>query len=89
VKEALLVAWCIDTEGRKHLLHLAVGNKESEACWSEYMGHMVNRGLAVPHHGHDRRRPGCDPGRLGGLPCLRGYPLWFPRLANIKSQASR
>jgi len=31
-KEALLVAWCIDSDGRKHLLHLAVGNKESEAC---------------------------------------------------------
>ena len=26
-KEALLVAWCIATDGRKHLLHLAVGNK--------------------------------------------------------------
>jgi putative transposase len=25
-KEALLVAWCIDSDGRKHLLHLAVGN---------------------------------------------------------------
>jgi len=31
VKEALLVAWCIDSDGSKHLLHLAVGNKESEA----------------------------------------------------------
>src|SRR5205814_7940682 len=29
-KEALLVAWCIASDGRKHLLHLAVGNKESE-----------------------------------------------------------
>jgi len=28
-KEALPVAWAIDSEGRKHLLHLAVGNKES------------------------------------------------------------
>ena len=28
-KEALLVAWGIAADGRKHLLHLAVGNKES------------------------------------------------------------
>ena len=28
-KEAVLVAWGIDTDGRKHLLHMAVGNKES------------------------------------------------------------
>jgi len=44
-KEALLVAWCIDTYGRKHLLHLAVGNKESEAAWSEFRRDMVRRGL--------------------------------------------
>jgi transposase-like protein len=31
-KEALLVACCIASDGRKHLLHLAVGNKESQAC---------------------------------------------------------
>jgi putative transposase len=29
-KEGILAAWCITTEGRKLLLHLAVGNKESE-----------------------------------------------------------
>lgn len=29
-KEGILAAWCITTEGRKVLLHLAVGNKESE-----------------------------------------------------------
>jgi hypothetical protein len=27
-KEAVLVGWCIASDGRKHLLHLAVGNKE-------------------------------------------------------------
>ena len=40
-KEALLVAWCIDTEGRKHLLHLAVGNKESAVAWTEFFRNMV------------------------------------------------
>jgi putative transposase len=29
-KEAVLVGWCINSDGRKHLLHLAVGNNESE-----------------------------------------------------------
>ena len=46
-KEALLVAWCIDSDGRKHLLHLAVGNKESEACWTEFFRTMLARGRAV------------------------------------------
>ena len=31
-KEAVLACWCITTTGHKVLLHLAVGNKESEAC---------------------------------------------------------
>ncbi|MGH9890797.1 MAG: transposase, partial [bacterium] len=44
-KEGVLAAWCITTEGRKVLLHLAVGNKESEACWTEFFRGMIARGL--------------------------------------------
>lgn len=47
-KEGVLAAWCITTDGRKVLLHLAVGNKESEACWTEFFRNMVARGLLVP-----------------------------------------
>jgi putative transposase len=47
-KEGVLAAWCITTEGRKVLLHLAVGNKESEACWVEFLRNMVSRGLRMP-----------------------------------------
>ncbi len=47
-KEALLVAWCIASDGRKHLLHLAVGNKESQACWMEFFRSMLGRGLRAP-----------------------------------------
>ena len=47
-KEALLVAWCIASDGRKHLLHLAVGNKESQACWTEFFRHMLDRGMRLP-----------------------------------------
>jgi putative transposase len=47
-KEALLVAWCIASDGRKHLLHLAVGNKESQACWTEFFRNMLSRGLRLP-----------------------------------------
>ena len=47
-KEGVLAAWCITTEGRKVLLHLAVGNKESEACWKEFLRAMIGRGLRMP-----------------------------------------
>jgi putative transposase len=29
-------------------LHLAVGNKESEKCWVEFLRDMVARGLRMP-----------------------------------------
>lgn len=47
-KEGILCAWCITTEGSKVLLHLAVGNKESEACWVEFVRAMISRGLSTP-----------------------------------------
>jgi transposase-like protein len=47
-KEAVLACWCITTSGHRVLLHLAVGNKESEACWTEFFRNMVARGLKLP-----------------------------------------
>jgi transposase-like protein len=44
-KEGVLCAWAITTEGRKVLVHLAVGNKESEGCWTEFFRDMIRRGL--------------------------------------------
>lgn len=48
VKEALLCAWGICRDGRKVLLHLELGNKESVAAWREFMRDMQGRGLPVP-----------------------------------------
>jgi transposase-like protein len=48
VKEALLCAWGICRDGRKVLLHLALGNKESTVAWRAFMRDMHKRGLPVP-----------------------------------------
>jgi transposase-like protein len=47
-KEALLCAWGICVDGRRVLLHLALGNKESYADWLGFLRDMVTRGLRVP-----------------------------------------
>lgn len=85
-KEALLVAWCIASDGRKHLLHLAVGNKESEACWTEFFRDMLGRGLRLPTTVTSDGAPGlinaitvCFPGSIR-IRC------WFHRLANIRAK---
>lgn len=48
VKEALLCAWGICRDGRKALLHLALGNKESASAWREFIRDMQRRGLPIP-----------------------------------------
>jgi putative transposase len=48
VKEALLCAWGICRDGRKVLLHIALGNKESKSAWLAFLRDLVKRGLPVP-----------------------------------------
>lgn len=48
LKEGILVAWAICRNGRKVLLHMALGNKESLDAWREFIRDMVKRGLRVP-----------------------------------------
>jgi len=47
-QEAILVAWGVCRDGRKVLLHLVLGNKESEAACLTFVRDMVRRGLPVP-----------------------------------------
>jgi putative transposase len=47
-REAVLCAWGILSDGRKVLLHLALGNKESEEDWLAMVRSMVERGLRAP-----------------------------------------
>jgi transposase-like protein len=48
LKEALLCAWGICRDGRKILLNLDLGNKESLSAWREFCRDMVKRGLPIP-----------------------------------------
>jgi transposase-like protein len=47
-KEGVLCAWAICADGRKVMLHLALGNKESYPNWLEFLRNMVKRGLRTP-----------------------------------------
>lgn len=47
-KEGILCAWAICADGRKVLLHMALGNKESYQNWLDFLRDMVRRGLWVP-----------------------------------------
>ena len=47
-REAVLAAWCLTWEGKKVLVHLAPGSKESTECAVEFLEDCRRRGLADP-----------------------------------------
>jgi transposase-like protein len=47
-KEGILCAWAICGDGRKVLIHMALGNKESYQNWLDFLRDMVRRGLREP-----------------------------------------
>src|SRR5919202_4463916 len=85
-KEALLVAWCIASDGRKHLLHLAVGNKQSQACWTEFFRSMLGRGLRAPTTVTSDGAPGLIAAITTCFPASIRIRCWFHRLGNIRAK---
>jgi putative transposase len=47
-REGVLCAWGICEDGRKVLLHLALGNTESYESWRDFLRDLVARGLPTP-----------------------------------------
>jgi putative transposase len=85
-KEALLVGWCIASDGRKHLLHLAVGNKESQACWTEFFRSMLDRGMRTPTTVTSDGAPGLINAITVCCPASIRIRCWFHRLGNIRAK---
>ncbi len=85
-KEGVLAAWCITADARKVLLHLAAGNKESEACWTEFFRRMARRGLRVPTTVTSDGAPGL----VNAIEQVFGKSIrvrcWFHKMANIRSK---
>jgi transposase-like protein len=85
-KEALLVGWCIASDGRKHLLHLAVGNKESQSCWTEFFRSMLSRGMRAPTTITSDGAPGLINAITACFPASIRIRCWFHRLANLRAK---
>src|SRR5215210_2461512 len=85
-KEGILAAWCITAEGRKVLLHLAVGNKESEGCWTEFLRDMVSRGLRTPTSVTSDGAPGLVNAIEGIFSRSIRVRCWYHKLGNIRSK---
>ncbi|MGC8627674.1 MAG: transposase [Acidimicrobiales bacterium] len=82
-KEALLVAWRAD-EGRKHLLHLAAGNKEPEAAWAELLGNLLSWGTSAPATVTSDGAPGLAKATEADYPQGTRARCWPHCLANMR-----
>ena len=89
VKEGILAAWYITSDGRKVLLYLAVGNKESEVCWTEYLRHMVHRGVRIPIIVTSDGAPGLINAIGRVFPASLRVRCWYHRMGNIRSNPAR
>ena len=87
-KEGILAAWAITTDGRKVLLHLAVGNKESEACWTEFLRNMVSRGLRIPLSVTSDGAPGLLNAIVQVFPTSLRIRCWYHKMGNIRAKLS-
>jgi len=80
------VAWGIDSEGRKHLLHLAVGNKESEECWTDFFRNLLERGLRRPTTVTSDGAPGLINAIEQVFDQSVRIRCWYHRLGNIRAK---
>jgi transposase-like protein len=85
-KEAVLCAWAILSNGRKVLLHLSLGNKESHDCWQQFFRDMLARGLRLPMLVITDGAPGLIRAIEESLPRSKRQRCLFHKLGNLANK---
>ena len=86
IKEGILVAWGILRDGRKVLLSMSLGNKESYECWLEFLRDMVSRGLRVPLSITSDGAPGLIKAIEAMFPRSLRIRCWVHRMKNFANK---
>jgi transposase-like protein len=86
IKEAILVAWGILRDGRKVLLSLSLGNKESHADWLEMLRDAVKRGLRIPLSITSDGAPGLIKAIDEEFPRSLRIRCWVHKMENLSSK---
>jgi putative transposase len=88
-KEAVLCCWGILRDGRKVLLHLALGNKESYQDWLGFFRSMVGRGLQTPVSVTSDGAPGLIRAIGEVFPQSLRIRCWFHKMQNVLSKVPK
>jgi len=86
VKEAILCAWGITRDGRKVLLSLALGNRESYRAWLEFLRDMVKRGLRSPTTITTDGAPGLIRAVEEVFPQSLRIRCWYHKMQNLSGK---
>ena len=89
IKEAVLCAWGVLRDGRKLLLHMTLGNKESFDAWLEMLRNMVSRGLRVPLSITADGAPGLNKAIDQAYPKSLRIRCWVHKMRNIRAKLPR
>jgi transposase-like protein len=82
-KQAVLVSWGILRDGSKALLHMSLGNKESNDNWLEHFRSLVSRGLPPPLTVTSDGAPGLVKAIEAMWPEAERIRCWFHKMANV------
>lgn len=85
-KEGVLCAWGILRDGRKVLLHMALGNSESLDAWLGMLRNMVERGLQVPLSVTSDGAPGLIAAIDRVYPKSLRIHCWAHKMRNIEAK---
>ena len=86
IKEAVLCAWGITTDGCKVLLHLELGNRESYEVWLSFLRDMVRRGLRSPTTITTDGAPGLGRAVEAVFADSLRIRCWFHRMKNLQGK---
>jgi transposase-like protein len=85
-REAVLVAWAVTLEGRKVLLSVALGNRESAEAWRGFLRDLVERGLPVPLTITTDGAPGLLRAVTEQWPQSLRLRCWVHRMRNLEAK---
>lgn len=84
--EAILVCWAILEDGRKVLIDLTLGNKESYTAWLSFFREMAARGLKVPLTVTSDGAPGAIRAIEETWPTSLRCRCWFHKMQNLSAK---
>lgn len=82
-KQAVLVTWAILLDGSKVLVHLSLGNRESQTSWQEHFRSLIQRGLVNPLTVTSDGAPGCIAAIESTWPAAERIRCWVHKMKNV------